>query len=244
MKLNGCTALVTGGTAGIGRELARQLVERGARVVITGRDRARLDEMSAWHDSIIPCQVDLAVTTEVDRFVREMARDYPDLSLVINNAGVQQEMELVHGLDMMPVIRKEMAVNLDAVMAVTIGLIPGIAGQGGGMIVNISSGLGVHPKAASPAYCAAKAALRSFTRSMRYQCEDARNRVKMVDAIMTLVDTGMTAGRGTGKISPAQAAAEVIDGITANHNEIWVGKTRLLRRLNRLSPWLAARIMR
>ena len=244
MKIRGATALVTGGTAGIGRELAKQLVEGGARVIITGRDKARLDEMAAWNARIVPHQVDFSNGEEVDRFVREVARDYPDLLLVINNAGVQMEMDLVHGADAMPDIRKELAVNLDAVIAVTIGLVPVLSAQGGGMIVNVSSGLGVLPKAASPVYCAAKAGLRSFTRSMRYQCEDARNKVRMVDAVMTIVDTGMTAGRGRGKISPAQAAAEVIAGIDAGVDEIWVGKTKLLRRLNRLSPGLAARIMR
>ena len=244
MKMEGVTALVTGGTAGIGRELAKQLVARGCHVIITGRDKARLDEMAAWDARIVPCQVDFSIGEEVDKLVREVARDHLDLSLVINNAGVQMEMDLVHGADAMPDIRKELAVNLDALIAVTIGLVPVLAARGGGTIVNVSSGLGVLPKAASPVYCAAKAAVRSFTRAMRYQCEDARNKVRMVDAVMTIVDTGMTAGRGRGKISPAKAAAEVIAGIGAGVDEIWVGKTKILRRLNRLSPGLAARIMR
>ena len=244
MKMEGMTALVTGGTAGIGRELAKQLVERGAQVIITGRDKARLDEMAAWNARIVPYPVDFSVSDEVDKFVHDLALDYPDLSLVINNAGVQKHMDLVHGADEMPEIRKELAVNLDALIAVTVGLVPVLAARGGGKIVNISSGLGVFPKAASPVYCAAKAAVRSFTRSIRYQCEDAHNKVRVVDAVMTFVDTGMTAGRGRGKISPAKAAAEVIAGIDAGVDEIWVGMTKILRRLNRLSPRLAARILR
>tara|TARA_R110000824_G_scaffold390760_23_gene588115 strand:+ start:27492 stop:28226 length:735 start_codon:yes stop_codon:yes gene_type:complete len=244
MNYENVVALVTGGTAGIGRELARQLVMAGATVIVTGRDRVRLDEMAVFSPKIICYRSDFSEAGDVDRLVRNLTQLHPDISLVINNAGVQDEMNLVqHGVDM-DVIRREMAINLDAVMAITIGMLSSVEARGGGAIVNISSGLGIAPKAAAPVYCAAKAAMRSFTKAMRYQCEDSGLQVRIVDVIMTLVDTGMTAGRGRRKASPAKVAASVLRGIAAEQNEIWVGKTKLLRVINRISPRLAARIMR
>ena len=236
--------LVTGGTAGIGRELARQLVAKGARVIITGRDKARLEEMAALSPNITTYRSDFSVAGDVDRLVANIAQVHPDLSLVINNAGVQAEMKLTDGNAQLDEIRRELAINLDAVIAVTIGLLPVVSARGGGAIVNISSGLGVVPKAASPVYCAAKAAVRSFTKTMRYQCEDDETGVRMTDVIMTLVDTGMTKGRGRGKTSPAKAAAAVLRGIAAERDEIWIGKTKILRVLNRLLPRFAERLMR
>tara|TARA_R110000868_G_scaffold124399_5_gene328905 strand:- start:3711 stop:4445 length:735 start_codon:yes stop_codon:yes gene_type:complete len=244
MKFDKRLVLVTGGTSGIGRELARQLVAKGARVIVTGRDRTRLEEMAALSPSIIKYRSDFSVAGDVDRLVANIVQVHPDLSLVINNAGVQAEMRLTDGSARLDEIRRELAINLDAVIAVTIGLLPVISARGGGAIVNISSGLGVVPKAASPVYCAAKAAVRSFTKTMRYQCEDDETGVRMVDAVMTLVDTGMTKGRGRGKTSPEKAAAAVLRGIAAERDEIWIGKTKLLRVLNRLSPRFAERLMR
>tara|TARA_R110002110_G_scaffold116103_4_gene287474 strand:- start:746 stop:1480 length:735 start_codon:yes stop_codon:yes gene_type:complete len=244
MKFDKRLVLVTGGTAGIGRELARQLVAKGARVIITGRDKGRLEDMAALSPNIITYRSDFSVAGDVDRLVANIAQVHLDLSLVINNAGVQAEMKLTDGSARLDEIRRELAINFDAVIAVTIGLLPVIAARGGGAIVNISSGLGVVPKAASPVYCAAKAAVRSFTKTMRYQCEDDETGVRMVDVIMTLVDTGMTKGRGRGKTSPAKAAAAVLRGIAAEGDEIWIGKTKILRVLNRLLPRFAERVMR
>lgn len=243
MNIAGRTALVTGGSAGIGRELARQLAAKGATVVISGRDRRRLDEVVASHARIVAAyHSDFSSDEDVDGLIAQVAREHPELSLVINNAGIQTEMTLAGGDAPLAEIRKEIAVNFDALVAVTVGLLPVVAAQGGA-IVNVSSGLALAPKAASPVYCATKAAVRSFTRAMRYQCEAGAPDVKMVDVIMALVDTGMTTGRGRGKISAAKAARQIIRGIERGRDEIWVGKTKLLRVLNRLSPRLVERIM-
>jgi uncharacterized oxidoreductase len=134
--------------------------------------------------------------------------------------------------------------NFSALVALSVGLLPLLAQQESAALVNISSGLALTPKKSSPVYCATKAAVRSFTRTLKYQCEDAQPHVKIIEALPPLVDTGMTAGRGSGKISAAQCATEIISGIEAGSSEIYVGKSKLLRLVLRVLPSAAYKIMR
>jgi uncharacterized oxidoreductase len=109
-------------------------------------------------------------------------------------------------------------------------------------IVNVSSGLAFYPKTSSAVYCATKAALHSLSQSLRYQLEGTNTRV--VEAFLPVVDTPMTAGRGEEKISAAQAALEIVAGITRGHNEIFVGRTRWLPVLTRISPAIPRTILK
>ena len=109
-------------------------------------------------------------------------------------------------------------------------------------IVNVSSGLAIYPKTGSAVYSATKAALHSFTQSLRYQLEDTG--VHVFEAIVPMVDTPMTAGRGSGKISAQECAKQMIAGIHANRDEIYIGKARLLPLLSRLAPGTAKRILK
>ncbi|WP_439658341.1 SDR family oxidoreductase [Lentzea sp. HUAS TT2] len=247
MNLTGTTALVTGATRGIGRELTRQLVASGARVVAVGRDRDHLTSLAAEHGDLVHAwPVDLAEPAAVDAFVRDVAERRPDISVVINNAGVQTLTDFFADdpTALRPVLRREIAVNLDAVVALSTGLLPHLRRHPSAAIVTITSGLALAPKRSAPVYCATKAAVRTFSRALRYQCQDAAPHVRVIDAVMPLVDTDMTLGRGSGKISPADAAAAVIAGIGRDSDEIHIGKVRLLRTLMRISPRLAHRVLR
>lgn len=112
------------------------------------------------------------------------------------------------------------------------------------MIVNVTSGLALAPKQSAPVYCAAKAGLRSFTKALRYQSEARAPRLRVVEALPPLVDTEMTRGRGRGKISAEACAAEIVSGMEVGRNSIYVGRAKLLRTIQGLSPSLADRIMR
>jgi uncharacterized oxidoreductase len=247
MNLAGSTVLVTGATRGIGRELARQLVGLGAEVVAAGRDRARLDALAAEHtDRVWPWPVDLADPTAVDNIVRTLPDRHPTLSTVINNAGVQTLTDFLaedpHGLRR--ALRREVAVNLEAVIALSTGLLPHLRRQPSAAIVNITTGLALAPKRSAPVYCATKAGVRVFTRALRYQCQHAAPHIRAIDAVMALVDTDMTRGRGRNKISPVDAASAVIAGIHRDAAEIYVGNVKLLRTIMRLSPALGYWMLR
>lgn len=247
MILAGRTILVTGATRGIGRELTHQLIGLGAEVVAAGRDHARLDTLAADHpDRVRPWPVDLADPDAVDRFVHDLRDRHPGLSVVINNAGVQTRTDFLaddpHTLRQ--TLRKEIAVNLDAVVALSTGLLPHLSRQPTAAIVNITTGLALAPKRSAPVYCATKAGVRTFTRALRYQCQHAAPHIQVIDAVMTLVDTDMTRGRDHDKISAAEAAAAVISGMCRDRAEIYIGKIKLLRAIMRLSPAVGYRMLR
>ena len=247
LELSRSTAVVTGGARGIGLELTRHLVARGARVIAIGRNREQLQALQAENPTAITFRaVDLASSREVDELVADLAVSAPEINILINNAGVQYEMDLfaTERGEVTALARREISTNLDTVFALTLGLLPVIARHEHGAIVNISSGLAIAPKAASPVYCATKAAVRSFTKALRYQCAGKAPHVLVSEAIMALVDTDMTKGRGSGKITASQAASEVLSVLDRYRPEVWVGKAKLLRLINRFSPALAERMMR
>lgn len=246
--LSGRTALVTGGSAGIGLALGRLLLAEGvARLVVVGRDERRF---AAVADELGPRAVtvraNLSDDTDVARLVRELPEIAPDLSLLINNAGSQLLTDLTtsDAADLIPALNAEIAANFNAVVALSVGLLPLLGRQPSAAIVNVTSGLALAPKASSPVYCATKAGVRSFTRGLRYQCEAKQPHVRIVEALPPLVDTGMTAGRGRAKISTEMCAAEIVSGLVAGRHEIYVGKAKLLRAIMRVAPALGYRIMR
>lgn len=247
MDVNGHTVLVTGATRGVGRALTAVLVGRGARVVAVGRHRAQLDALAAaYPGQVRPHQVDLSDPGAVDLFIDELPRRHPDLSIIINNAGVQTTTGIDDYLspDLRATLRHEVAINLDAVVALSTGLLPHLRRQPAAAIVNITSGLALAPKRSAPVYCATKAAVRAFTRGLRYQCQHAAPQVRVVEVVLPVVDTDMTRGRGTGKIPAQVAAAAIVDGLDRQRPEIYVGKARLLRAIMRISPTVGYRILR
>ena len=247
MRIDGKTALVTGASSGIGRQIAWQLAEAGAHVIIVARDAARSAETVALRpDRIVWFDADLARSEGQDAVVAEVRRRWPDLAILVNNAGTQVNLPPTGLGDdgRLAAMRAELELNLMAPMALSLGLMPILERQVNAVCVNISSGLAVAPKRTAPGYCASKAGLRAFTRSFRYRCEDAAPSVRVIDAVMPLVDTAMTAGRGRGKISAEAAAAGVVDAIRGGRDEVWIGKARLLRPLVRLAPARAYRLMR
>lgn len=247
MDLSECTVLVTGGARGIGLELSKQLVAKGCRVIAVGRNTLDLEDLRrSFPDVVTTYSADLSLKTDVDALVVRLDDEHPEMNILINNAGIQTEMNLFSGdaAEITSQARREIAVNFDALVALTVGMLPVLKRHKHAAIVNISSGLALAPKAASPVYCATKAAVRSFTKALRYQCADHAPQISVSEAIMALVDTEMTQGRGTQKISPRQAAHEIIVGLQKQRPEIWIAKTKLLRLINRLSPRLVERIMR
>lgn len=248
MDIKGRTILLTGGSRGIGRALLGRLVAAGAgRVLIVGRDAVRLSAAAAdFTGRVEPLTADLSQPAETDRLLAMIPAVAPDLSILINNAGVQALTDLIRdgGPALVPVLRAEVETNFNATIALTTGLLPLLGRQPAAMIVNVTSGLALAPKQSAPVYCATKAGIRAFTKALRQQARRNEPHLRVVEVLPPLVDTDMTTGRGRAKISAEACAAEILAGMQADRAEILVGKTKLLRLIQGISPSLADYIMR
>jgi len=234
MNLSGKRVLLTGGTAGIGRATALELARRGAAVTVCGRvPREPMPGIA-----FIRC--DLREESErialAGRVIGEGGID-----ILINNAATQEPMDFA-GPVAWEAMRAEIEVNLLAPLHLMALLLPVLSRRSEASIVNVTSGLAFVPKASAPVYCAAKAALRAFTRSVRGRLEGGS--VRLVEVVPPLVETGMTRGRSGRKTSPERVARAIADGLEFRKNEILVGKARLLWAIHRLSPGLAAGLMK
>ena len=235
-------ALVTGGTRGIGLQLVKQLLAKGAKVTATGTSEQTLAQARMQ----LP-EANWLKLNQADAISRqELVESLPTkgLRLVIHNAGIQQIRDWT--LADSPVnfdTEQEMLVNFVGPVELTRLLMPKLAQEPQAKLVFVSSGLALAPKSSSPVYCASKAALRSFAKSLRAQIKQAGWAIQVHEALPPLVDTDMTLGRGKGKISATTAATQILDGVVKGHAEIDVGATALLRFILRLSPTLGERIM-
>lgn len=244
LDLDGATVVVTGASRGIGAALVSLLVHEGARVIAVGRSVADLQALAVKHSGKVrPLAADLSLASEVDRVIADLRRTEPGLSVLVNNAAMQTELDPFSD-DVIALARTELALDFEAPMVLAFGLLPLLAEKERAAIVNITSALAIVPKASAPVYCAAKAALANLSRTLRYHCEEKAPQLAVSEVVMALVDTDMTTGRGAGKISAESAAAHVLGAIRSGQPEVWVGKTKILQALHRLSPRLAHRLMR
>lgn len=245
MHLTGHKVLLTGGSTGIGYALAGELTARGNQVMICGRDAAKLEE-AARRLGVHSCVCDVARDEDLHRLLDTALGELGGLTMLVNNAGIQRNYRWSERppAEILREIDRELAVNLGAVMKLTALSLPYLTRADSGAVVNVSSGLGFVPKESAPVYCATKAAVHIFTKSLRWQLQSAGTRIGVFEIVPPLVDTEMTRGRGTGKLTPLQLAQESMAAMEADTSEIRAGKTKLLIAMNRLAPSVAERIVR
>ena len=236
MDVRGKTALVTGGTDGIGLEIARQLKAKGATVVVCGRrqdyrDAARADGLDAIHADLSTAEGCAALVAA-----------YGDraLDLLVNNAGMHGNFGPDEPLDL-AYTDKAIFLNLNAPMHLMGLFLDRLKARPAAAIVNVTSGLAIAPRGGGPVYCATKAGLRSFTQAMRYNLRNTT--VHVIEALPPIVETALTAERGKGKMSAKECARQILVAIERNHAEANVGQTKLLRAIYSISPALARSIM-
>lgn len=231
--------ILTGGTSGIGAEMLEMLLATGHQVIVLARRASQLEPRNGME----PVDIDLSDSAAVKAVAADIAARHPDVSVLINNAALQYPVALTDpNFDPLQ-MEAEVAINLLAPSLLTHAVLPALLRQGlGAAIVNVSSGLAFFPKQQSALYCATKAALHSFSQSLRYQLE--ADGVAVIEAILPLVETPMTEGRGSGKISARDAATAILDGVKNGRTEIFIGKARLLPLISRFAPALGRKIMR
>ncbi len=230
--------LITGSGSGIGAGLASRLHARGARVIISGRDRARLETVAARHPGMSVIVMDVADPESVSRGLAEVAAETPYLTTLVNNAGIQRLLDFSAAEPPGPAdISAEIATNFAGLVNVTAAALPLLRRAPKARVVHVGSGLGFVPYARTPVYSATKAAVHSFTVSLRHQL--AGSTVQVVEIIPPVVDTPLH--RGLPSTPPMAMPLDrfldrAIRGLDAGKDEIPIGLGRVSQLGARVSP--------
>ena len=237
MNLSGKTALVTGGTDGIGSQLIRQLRAKGATVITSGRNAERI--AATRTDGFEVIEADLATLNGVEALIAGL--DSRSIDILLNNAGAGADHDFRDGPPDLAEADAAIFLNLNAPIHLITRLMPILRSRPEAMIVNVTSGLAIAPRAGGPVYCATKAGLRSYTQALRAQLTGTA--ITVIEALPPVVETKMTAGRGSKKMPAAECARQIIAAMERGAAEANIGMVKLLQVANSLSPALARRIM-
>ncbi len=215
MNLTGNTILITGGGSGIGRGLAEEFHKLGNQVVIAGRRRHALDETTAANPGMKSLQLDIENAAAIREFAERLEKNFPALNVLINNAGIMRPEKLLAAQPELDVVEATVATNLLGPIRLTLALLPLLRKQANSTILTVSSGLAFLPLALTPTYCATKAAIHSWTQSLRYQLKTTSTEV--IELIPPYVATDLMTGANDPR-------AMKLDKFIAEVMAIWKGQ--------------------
>jgi uncharacterized oxidoreductase len=207
MELSSNTILITGGASGIGLALAERFVKAGSEVIICGRRLSKLREAKSKHPQLHTRVCDVSRESERIGLFNWVTSEFPQVNVLINNAGIQVRTRLAQNADWGK-MREELAINLEAPLHLSTMFIPHLQKQKQPAIINITSGLAFVPLALAPVYCATKAALHSFTLSLRRQL--ASTPITVVEIAPPAVNTDLG---GVGLHAKDISVGEFLDAV-------------------------------
>ena len=240
MKLENRTILITGGTSGIGFELARQLIAEGNTVLVTGRDQTRLDATKAAVPGLHIYRSDVSDPAAITALFETVTVAFPRLDVLVNNAGIMRNLSMNESRELDDVTR-EIDINLSGPVRMIQKFLPHLKAQKEAAIINVSSGLAFIPMPISPVYCATKAAMHSFTKSLRVQLKGTS--VTVVELAPPAVETPLFRGpefeeevKGQKGMDVTVLAKIAIAKITSGKLEVRPGLANVLAIMSRLAP--------
>lgn len=240
MNLTNKKILITGGGSGIGLELAKKLSINGNDVIICGRNEDKLKIAVNENPSIRYIRCDVTDTMQVQDMMRQL-QSGGGLHILINNAGIINEYDLLNETEIIPKAKAEFETNFFSVLNVTQTFLPLLKEKNEAAIINISSGLAYVPQASIPTYSATKAALHSYTLSLRYLLR--KTTIKVFELLPTYTQTGLGHTAPMKKIHPSIVADACIAALQKNRYEIRVKNIKALHVMNRILPGIAFRII-
>ena len=251
MNITGNTILITGGGSGIGRGLAEELHKLGNQIIIAGRRKNALDETTVAHLGMKSLTLDIEDPVDIRAFAAQAAAEFPTLNVLINNAGIMRPENLLAQQSDLADSEATITTNLLGPIRLTAALLPHLQRQPHAAIVNVSSGLAFLPLALTPTYCATKAAIHSYTQSLRFQLEETG--VEVIELMPPAVKTDMTAELvegGGSVITTDELIKKSFAALKAGKLEIRPGQSNQLALLRRLAPdfinkqlWKASKIL-
>ena len=227
MKMTGNTVLVTGGGSGIGKALAVALHKAGNTVIVAGRRKDALVEVTRENPGMHWIQIDVEKPDEVKAAGQRLAAEYPKLNVLVNNAGIMKMDDAGGEIDE-AVLVSTVTTNLLGPIRMASALIGHLAKQPSATVINVTSGLAFVPLAMTAIYCATKAALHSYTQSMRFRLRASN--VKVVELAPPYVQTDLMGGAADPRAMPlAEYTAEAMKLLATDADEVLVERVRPLR---------------
>jgi uncharacterized oxidoreductase len=239
MKLEQKTVLITGGTSGIGLQMAWQLLQRDNTVIVTGRDRQKLDAAERMLPKIHTFESDVSDPAAIVALHDRVLAQFPDLDVLVNNAGIMRNLNLNDDRDLNDVTR-EIDINLSGTVRMVQQFLPQLKTRPGALIVNVSSGLAFIPLPISPVYCATKAAIHSYTQSLRIQLDGTG--VTVVELAPPGTETPLFRGEFAAEMEGQKGmnvellVKQAIAGIEVGKLEIRPGLSNVLKMMSRIAP--------
>lgn len=240
MKLKNRTILITGGTSGIGQELAHQLLARGNKVIVTGRNAQRIDEARARLPGLHGIVSDATDASAIAALHAEVTARFPELDVLVNNAGIMRMLDLSSPRPLADLTR-EIEVNLSAPLQMIQQFLPHLQSRKESAIVNVTSGLAFVPLTIAPVYSATKAGLHAYTRTLRAQLQLDGSGVRIFELAPPAVDTPLALAleadtKGSRGMPVDELARRAIAGIESGQEEIRPGLANVLKAMSRLAP--------
>jgi uncharacterized oxidoreductase len=239
MKLDGNTILITGGTSGIGQELSKELLKRGNTVIITGRDKERLERAKAQLPQLHTIESDVSRIADIDALFARVTTEFPTLNILVNNAGVMRTINLHNEEPSLEDLTREVDINFKGSVWMVSRFLPQLKKMPAAAIVNLSSGLAFVPLPSAPVYCATKAAMNSFTRSLRVQLK--KTNVKVFELAPPATETALFDPKspdleGVTLMKVDELVRQFLKGFEKDQLEIRPGQANSLKFMNRVAP--------
>ncbi|MBE7129309.1 SDR family oxidoreductase [Bacillus mycoides] len=234
MKLSGNTILITGGNAGIGLAFAERFIKAGNKVIVCGRRESVLHNVKEKFPSIVTRVVDVSIESERIALFDWVTENYPEVNVLVNNAGIQQRFNVLKAdaKNNWSYFNKEINTNMEASIHLSMLFAPFFAKKEDATIINVTSGLAFTPAMFAPIYSATKAALHSFTMSLRYQLTETS--VEVIEVAPPAVNTDL-GGAGLHTFGePLDAFADgIFKGLEEGKTEIGYGTSEKAMRMSR-----------
>lgn len=242
MKLANNMILITGGTSGFGIEFASRFIALGNTVIITGRNAEKLKEAKQKMPKVHTIQSDVSKKEDIVALYDQIAQQFPELNMLINNASEMRKISLHSSYDLQDITR-EIEINLIGPIRMVQQFLPLLKKQEGALILNVTSGIALMPFPISPIYGASKSGLRSYTQSLRVQLKNTNI------SVMELVAPGSSTPlndkfrdeegfNANMLMAPERIIDAAINGIKTNKNEVYPGFSKLMHIMSRLAPKL------